>query len=240
MRSDKLADDEKKEYRALVGQLNWIATQTRPDILFEVCLLSSVFDTATVEDLLHANKFVRKVKSSQVTVKFPKLQSEEISVECFSDASFGSLNNGVSQGGYVVFLSDGDGNKCPISRHSKRVRRVAKSSLAAETLAAMDAPEAAVFISTLLAEFLNVPVTSIPVKCFVDNRSLVDASYSTKSVDDKHLRINVAVLRDMLSTGSLSAISWVKTSHQLANVLTKRGACHRPFLSAIGEFMTRH
>ena len=129
MRSDKLADDEKKEYRALVGQLNWIATQTRPDILFEVCLLSSVFDTATVEDLLHANKLVRKVKASQVTLKFPKLQSEEISVECFSDASFGNLNNVGSQGGYVVFLSDGDGNKCPISWQSKCVRRVVKSTL---------------------------------------------------------------------------------------------------------------
>ena len=27
-----LDEKEKKEYRALVGQLNWVATQTRPDI----------------------------------------------------------------------------------------------------------------------------------------------------------------------------------------------------------------
>ena len=115
-----------------------------------------------------------------------------------------------------------------------------KSTLAAETLAALDAAQAGVFTATLLAEILNVPVTSVPIKCFVDNRSLVEAAYSTKSVEDKHLRINIAVLRDMLCTRSVSTISWVKTSHQLANVLTKRGACSRPLLSALGESMTRH
>ena len=240
LRSDELTREEKKEFRALVGQLNWVATQTRPDILFEVCLLSSVFDTATVDDLICANKLVRKVKGGFVVLKFPQLQSDSLSVQCYSDASFGNLNNGGSQGGYVIFVSDMDGNRCPVSWQSKRVRRVVKSTLAAETLAALDAAQAGVFIATLLAEVFNVPQASIPVKCFVDNRSLVDATYSTKSVEDKHLRINVAVLRDMLSTRSLSTMSWVKTSHQLANVLTKRGACSRPLLSAIGESVTRH
>ena len=239
-RLDELDYEERKDYRALVGQLNWVATQSRPDILFDVCLLSSVFDSAKVDDLLHANKLVRKVKASTVSLSFPKLQDDNISVECYSDASFGNLNNGGSQGGYVIFITDTEGNKCPVSWRSKRVRRVVKSTMAAETLAALDAAQAGVFIATLLAEMINVPVSSIPVKCFVDNKSLVDALYSTKSVEDKHLRINIAVLRDMLSTRSLSTMSWVRTSHQLANVLTKRGACHRPLLAAIGESSTRH
>ena len=128
-----------------------------------------------------------------------------------------------------------DGNRCPVSWQSKRVRRVVKSTLAAETLAALDAAQAGVFTATLLDEILNVPFTSVPIKCFVDNRSLVDAAYSTKSVEDKHLRINIAVLRDMLCTRSVSTIRWVKTSHQLANVLTKRGACSRPLLSGLGR-----
>lgn len=107
-------------------------------------------------------------------------------------------------------------------------------------MAALDAAQAGVYIGTLLAEVFNVDTANFPVKCYVDNRSLVEALYSTKSVDDKHLRINMSVLRDMLSTRSLSAVSWVKTSHQLANVLTKQGACHRPLLSAMGESLTRH
>ncbi|KAK3870995.1 hypothetical protein Pcinc_023828 [Petrolisthes cinctipes] len=33
MKTGELSESEKTEYRALIGQLNWIATHTRPDIL---------------------------------------------------------------------------------------------------------------------------------------------------------------------------------------------------------------
>ena len=33
--------DENHFYRSLVGQLNWLATQSRPDIAFDVCRMSS-------------------------------------------------------------------------------------------------------------------------------------------------------------------------------------------------------
>ena len=31
---DKLTDDESHQLRALAGQLNWVANQTRPDVAF--------------------------------------------------------------------------------------------------------------------------------------------------------------------------------------------------------------
>ena len=37
--------DNKKSYRALVSQLNWVAIQTRPDVSHDVCKVNSVFDT---------------------------------------------------------------------------------------------------------------------------------------------------------------------------------------------------
>ena len=42
-KKEALDDKEKKEYRALVGQLNWVSRHTRPDIEFETCVLSSEF-----------------------------------------------------------------------------------------------------------------------------------------------------------------------------------------------------
>ena len=44
-------EKERGEYRALIGQLNWVATQTRPDIAFEVCHHSSKVKNATVRDI---------------------------------------------------------------------------------------------------------------------------------------------------------------------------------------------
>jgi len=118
-RSDDLTDDERREYRSVVGQLNWVATQTRPDILFEVCLLSSRFESARIDDLMHANKVIRKVKASAVMLQFLNLRDNQLTIECFSDASFGNLKDGGSQGGYVIFISDTSGNRCPVAWQSK-------------------------------------------------------------------------------------------------------------------------
>lgn len=82
---------------------------------------------------------------------------------------------------------------------------------------------------------LNAPISAFPVRCFVDNRSLVDSLYSTKAVDDKYLRINIAVLRDLLDKNELHNVTWVPSSQQLANVLTKRGASNTALLAAIAS-----
>ena len=115
-----------------------------------------------------------------------------------------------------------------------------KSTIAAETLALLDAAEAGIFYSELLSQAMNIPEGSIPVKCFVDNRSIVEAAQSTTAVEDKLLRNNVAVLRDLLSSRHLTSVEWVKTPQQLDNVLTNKNVCPRPPLSAIGEWSALH
>ena len=75
---------------------------------------------------------------------------------------------------------------------SKKVRRVVKSTLAAEALALLDVAEAGVYLATLLTEITGLePV----VKCFVDNKSLVENSYSTKLIEDKLIHSHMSVLK---------------------------------------------
>ena len=50
----------------LIGQFNWIAGQTRPDISFDACVISTVISSAKIEDLLTANKLIKKVKRNRV------------------------------------------------------------------------------------------------------------------------------------------------------------------------------
>ena len=239
-RLDHLGKRELQDYRALVGQLNWLGTQTRPDVAYDVCELSTVLNVATVDDVLRANKVVKKVKQRRVTLQFRSLDcTDGYTLECYSDASFGNLPGGGSQGGYVIFLVDSHGMRCPLSWQSKKVRRVVKSTLAAETLALLDAAEEGIYIANLLSEIVGLVSPPI-VKCFVDNRSLVESLYSTKRVEDKLLRIHMAVLNDLLERKELASVTWVQSARQIANALTKRGASVNLLLSAIAEAQQGH
>merc|ERR1712105_103555 len=118
---------EKKEYRALVDQLNWVSTHTRPDIAFETCMLSSVFQEAKVADLIRLNKLVERVKRDNINTYFPRIDNiRQVTLECFTDASLQNLQKGNSQGGLIIFLKDRSGSKCPLYWRSKKLERKVK------------------------------------------------------------------------------------------------------------------
>ena len=136
MKTSNISEKERVEYRSLVGQLNWIGTQTRPDILFDVCDLSSSVKSATINDILRLNKVVSRLKGSQVKILFPPMDNlESCYLEVYTDASFGNLSAGGSQVGLLILLKSPSGKRCPIYWQSKKARRVVKSTLAAETMA---------------------------------------------------------------------------------------------------------
>lgn len=61
-----------------------------------------------------------------------------------------------------------------------------------------------------------------PITAFVDNKSVVEALKSTKMVDDKRLRIDIAAIKEIKNNNVL--VKWIPGKVQLANCLTKRGA----------------
>ena len=73
---------------------------------------------------------------------------------CFKDSSFGNLYDGGSHGGYVIFLEGQNGNCSPLMRQSKKLRRVVKNIMAAETLSQVEAVETCFWLSSMLREAL--------------------------------------------------------------------------------------
>ena len=223
-KSDCINDTEKHKYRALNGQLQWVATHTRPDIAFETCLLSSLFYNAKVADLLRLNKLVERVKRDNINLYFPRLENiKEVTLECYTDASLHNLPKNNSQGGILIFLRDNRGNKCPLLWRSKKLERVVKSTIAAETLALNEGAKYGIF----LAHILNQLLEGIKVKiiCYTDNKSIVDALLSTKKMNSPMLNIDTLILSEHLETGKIEAVKWVKGEQQLADPLTKLGVC---------------
>lgn len=124
--------------------------------------------------------------------------------------------------GYVVLLVGENGRCCPIAWKSNKVKRVVGSTLAAETLACVNACDDALYIKEILREIIS-PTCSFQIQCYVDHRSLVENLKSTKLVQEKILRINLASLKEMIERSEIRSIEWVDTKSQLADGLTKRG-----------------
>ena len=71
-RNDLLNETEIHNLRALIGQFNWLAMQTRPDILFECCNLLRKIKNPTIDDAKRANKLVNKIKNEEIFVTLRK------------------------------------------------------------------------------------------------------------------------------------------------------------------------
>ena len=142
-KSDLLNENELKSYQTLTGQLSWIGNQWRPDIIFAIFELNSAIKNATINHLKQSNKVLKNVINLKVILTFPQMQNlDECSLATYSDSSYNDVDNGGSQEGFIIFLSDKTGRLSPIMWQSKRIRQVVKSTMAAETLALVYATEA--------------------------------------------------------------------------------------------------
>ena len=223
-KKEALDDKEKKEYRALVGQLNWISTHTRPDIAFETCMLSSAFHEAKVADLTRLNKLVERVKRDKVNIYFPRINNiREVTLECYTDASLHNLQKGNSQGGLIIFLKDRSGYKCPLYWRSKKLERKVKSTIAAESLALNEGAERSIYLAHILRQLVDD--IRIKIRCYTDNKSLVEALASSKKPDDPMLSIDTLILKEHLERRIIESVEWIRGEQQLADPLTKIGVC---------------
>ena len=59
-RSSKLDQNKLDSLKTVIGQLGWITGQTRPDLGFETCILSSNSKNATGNEITQANKILER------------------------------------------------------------------------------------------------------------------------------------------------------------------------------------
>ena len=230
-----MTSEEITQLKMLAGQLNWIASQSRPDMCYAACAVGTSVKECTVEDICQANKFIKDAKSVEVSLQFPMLQDlSKVKLISFSDASFANLRGGGSQGGFLVFLQGCNDKYALISWQSKKLKRVVKSTIAAETLALQDAAESCFMLRSQICELLQFDERSaiIPIVCVIDNKSLYDAIHSTKTVTEKRLKVDICLLRDMLSKNEIEIV-WKPTKLQLADGLTKIGASKGKLLEVL-------
>jgi len=102
---EDLKEEEMTTYRSGVGKLNWLVQQTRPDIAFETSILSTKNKQVKYKDLKKLKKTIRNIKEKDVEIIMRKL-NDETEIEIYTDASFGNVENGKTQIGYIISLKD--------------------------------------------------------------------------------------------------------------------------------------
>ena len=129
-----LTEDEIKMYQSLLGKLNWLACNSRPDLKFEV-FLHAQFKKPKVKQLISLNKVVKQLVGGPEKIIFPKLDVANLRLLCYTDASLGNLENNVrSCKAFVIFLADRE--RCgALAWNSKKIDRICDNTLEAEARA---------------------------------------------------------------------------------------------------------
>ena len=216
-----LKPHDKRDLRGLLGKLQWLAVQSRPDLCFAVNSLLASSANWSRDDIARANKLVRKIRASRSTCAFhfvPLGPMDDWKLLVYADSSFNNLPLSGTQAGYLIFLV-GSARQCILLNwKSHKLRRVVRSTLCAETIALMNALEDALLCKSILMEILGL---KIPIFALSDSRSLVETVYSTKVPNDKRLMVEIASLRELIENAEVRELRWVSSSLQLADALTK-------------------
>ena len=212
---------EYKDLRSVCGQMLWVCSQTRPDMAYQTCVASNSTSSATIGDLKNVNKAIDYMKKNRRTLKYPKLDLNDLYMVAFCDAAYANLKDGSSQGALIIFLTSQNGNCCPLAWQSKKIKRLVKSSLSGESWAMIEAVETAELLQTMLQEIINV--RSIPIICMTDCNSLFNELHTSNTIEDKGLRVPIGGLRRKVKNKEFT-VKWIPKELQLADPLTKAGA----------------
>ena len=237
-RESPLTADEIRCLRAINGSLNWLSTQSRPDLSTQVSFSQQSFPTPTVGDALAANNAIRRAKQhASLPIVFEPIVPEQLAVMGHSDAAYANGREGATQAGYLVSFTDkaiDKGSVCswtPAYWKSYRLPRVVNSTLSAEAQAMATASGMIEWIMLLLSEaldgksFLRSAWQTASRRASVlltDCKSLYDhlSSRSAPTLDDKRTSLDVIIIRDsILKLGA--SLRWIPTDRMLADSMTK-------------------
>ncbi|CAK0899034.1 unnamed protein product, partial [Prorocentrum cordatum] len=144
--TDSLKDSDKTVLRAFCGEIYWLGVNTMPFLLLWVADLQMKIPAGTHNLFTAANNIVKLVKQSRhMGIRIYRHALDDLAIFTWCDAAWASRPDGHSQGGHITAISSKAAMDGKLSEFtvldwgSKKLRRVARSSLAAEVQEAGDA-----------------------------------------------------------------------------------------------------
>ena len=228
-------------YPSLIGMLNYLSGQTRPDILFATHQCARFMKEPKLSHKIAAKRIVRYLKRTRESglVLRPDMSQ---GIKCYVDADFaGSWNKEASEDvasvysrtGYVIMFAN-----CPILWVSKLQTEVALSTTEAEYIALSQAMRDVIPFMTLVQEisgsiYFDTMKPEVQIKrqkpesndlvceVYEDNRGALELAKVPKMRPrTKHIALKYHHFREHVKNG-LIRINPVDTKEQVADIFTK-------------------
>ena len=250
---------EVSDLRSILGALLWI-TATRLDVIADVSLLQSRVTKAEVQDIKNANEVLRKVVEHAdmgLHYRFFKHKAKRLAV--IHDASAASKGRSYAQEGVIICLTDDAWQDTKISyehtctteedddkhggvmhvlySHGAKSKRISYSTSHGETLAMVNALEAATLCMIRLSEITHsekkpslqqlIAIQSqgnacLPMDMYCDARDVFELVTGTKTLpQDKTQRLYVLAVKEARLDGRIRMVALIPTQCTLADSLTK-------------------
>jgi len=196
-----VTEEERSAYRSAVGSLNYLTLWTRGDFQAAVSFAAQRTTKACVRDLKVINKLIDEVRSTsevQLTFRRGVVDISTATIVAWGDSGFANAEDSKSQCGVVLALTNrpDDVIACqfqhclPMEWRSATIKRVVRSTLAAESYAVSACTESAQVLQFLLSAIL----------------SMVDGSLDLRAIEMGRVSVPVGALADSESLSQSSTL----------------------------------
>ena len=218
-------------YQKRVGQLGWIAKNTRPDVSFAFSFLAS-YNQAPTNDQAHLLFHVESYLNRFNHYTLPYLYNDgtgtfKARLLAYTDSDFASdTNTRKSRTGYLVYLVINT-RYYLLTWASKKQPLIAHSSAEAEYVAICDVYKELLYFQHVIQELENNQVLNFdsPLQTIIlsDNEPAIKLITNEKSQHSrtKHIDLRVQTIKEAYQNDPNLHISHVSTRDNIADLLTK-------------------
>ena len=231
---------EHTQFRGGVGSLGWFVDHCCPQLSFQLAELRRKQSSPTVQDLLRLNKVIRTAKVIETKIKVRSIPVEHLRFMGVHDAAHANLEAGASQQGHLILAVHASITDCRVpvsvlSWQSKKIKRVVRSSLAAEASSMSTCQEHLDWMRTMWEQMTRSEfvlenyeqfLKARPSILVTDCKSLYDAIHkegAAPASTDKRLAIELAIIKAKAVSGETD-LRWIDARYQIADCLTKHAS----------------
>ncbi len=212
--NDKQASPETISYfQQIIGSLLYLALGTRPDIVYQVILMSQFCANPSDQHVHMALYIVCHVHTTEkAKILFNGIS--KLGFVAFADADWAADRiSRKSVTGYVILLAGG-----AISWVSRKQKTVALSYTEAEYMCMSDCSQQIAWIESLMNEF-SFDIKTIDLCC--DNQgAMFLASNPAQEHRSKHIDIRYHYIRECVDENKVR-LTYIPTNEQIADIMTK-------------------